>query len=117
MKINTIHGEFTVRYVYGNIISNIVVDITKCADPLAGPFAGKYGDEIPNTKPFLEKYNVKKTFDDWFPTWKKAKAYEYYSKSQGTGLRRAHSLMQQASRDYEKYLHSKKIEFIPVIND
>lgn len=47
-----------------------------------------------------------KTFNEWFPGWPKARQYEFYSKSQGTGLRRAHSLMTQASRDYDKYIKS-----------
>ncbi len=46
-------------------------------------------------------------FNAWFPTWKKAAAYGYWSQSCGNGLRRAHELMRQANRDYEKYLRSR----------
>lgn len=49
-----------------------------------------------------------KDFNEWFKTWHKAEAYNSYSQSQGTGLKRAHSLMTQASKDYEKYLTRTK---------
>lgn len=50
---------------------------------------------------------MKLPFNEWFPTWPKAERYEYWSQSQGTGLRKAHDLMRQASRDYQIYLRKK----------
>jgi hypothetical protein len=50
----------------------------------------------------------KMDFNEWFPTWHKAASYEYWSRNQGTGLRRAHELMRQAGRDYQKYLRKKE---------
>ena len=50
---------------------------------------------------------VKLDFNEWFETWPKAQAYRMYERSQCTGLRRAHDLMRQASRDFEKYLNKK----------
>lgn len=49
----------------------------------------------------------KLSFNEWFPTWPKASNYEYWAKSQGTGLKRAHELMGQANKAYEKYLNQK----------
>lgn len=59
---------------------------------------------------------MKLSFNEWFPTWHKAAQYEYWSKSQGTGLRRAHDLMQQAGRDYQKYLSKKEKHDIQTTN-
>ncbi len=51
-----------------------------------------------------------KNFNEWFETWPKAKSYEHWSRSQGTGLRRAHSLMQQAGEAYKKYCNRREFK-------
>lgn len=54
-------------------------------------------------------YNPPKlSFNEWVKTWPRNEEWSRAAGSQGTGLRRAHVLSQQAMRDYEKYLRKKE---------
>ena len=56
MWLKTTNGNFKVRYAFKREEKTILV--VDCGEMEKGPFQGEFGDEIPNTKIMLEKYNV-----------------------------------------------------------
>lgn len=56
MWIKTNQGNYKIRYAFKKEEQTILV--IDYGNEKKGPFLGEFGDEIPNTKVMLEKYNI-----------------------------------------------------------
>lgn len=59
----------------------------------------------------------KMDFNEWFEHWPRAEECKRAGRSQGNGLRREHSLLQQASVAYSRYFNSKRKSKLDLTDD